>query len=94
MWSPSDVEDIIRLERVQRQASKIIRNDYVSPHHERCTALSILPLCSRREIIDLCFLYSYLHVELSFDYSSNFELACLHNGLRSDQQVIFIALLT
>ena len=52
MWSPNHVKDIIKLERVQRQASKFILNDYVSPYHERCTGLSILPLCFRREIID------------------------------------------
>ena len=68
------------------RASKFILNDYVSPYHERWTALSILPLCFRREIIDLCFLYSYLHGKLSCDYSSNFELACPHDGLRSVQQ--------
>ena len=55
MWSPTHVKDIIKLERVQHQASKFILNDYVSPNHERCTALSILPLCFRRKIIDLCF---------------------------------------
>ena len=72
LWSPNHVKDIIKLERVQRQASNFILNDYVSPYHERCTALSILPLYFRREIIDLCFLYSYLHGKLSCDYSSNF----------------------
>ena len=86
MWSPTHVKDIIKLERVQRQASKFILNDYVSPSHERCIALSILPLCFRREIIYLCFLYSYLHGKLYCDYSSSFELACPHNGLKSAQQ--------
>ena len=80
------------LERVQRQASKFILNDYVSPYQERCTALSILPLSFRREIIDLCFLYSYLHGKLSCDYSSNFELACPHNGLISAQQGVLFKL--
>ena len=84
-WT-SHVKDIIELESVQRQTSKFILNDYVSHYHERCTALYILPLCFRREIINLYFLYSYLHGKLSCDYSSNFELACPYNGLRSAYQ--------
>ena len=92
MWSPNHVKDIIKLERVQRQASNFILNDYVSPYHERCTALSILPLCFCREIIDLCSSYSYLHCKLSCDYSSNFELACPHNGPRSAQQNVLFKL--
>ena len=91
MWNPSHVKD--KLERVQRhQASKFILNGYVSAYHEKCTTLSILPLCFRREIIDLCVLYSYLHGKLSCDYFSTFELACLHNGLRSAQQGILFNL--
>ena len=31
MWSPSHVNDTMKLERVQRQASKFILSDYVSP---------------------------------------------------------------
>ena len=93
MWSPTHVKYIIKLKRVQRQASKFILNDYVSPYHERCTALSILNLCFRREIIDLCFLYSYLHGKLSRDYYGNFELACSHNGLRSAQQGVLLRVL-
>ena len=89
-WSPTHVKDIIKLEQVQRQASKYFLNDYVSPYHERCTALSILPLCFRREIID--FLYSHLNNKLPCDYSSNFELACPHNGLRSAQQGVLLKL--
>ena len=79
MWSPTHVKDIVK-----RQASKFILNNYVSPYHKRCTELSSLPLCFCQEIIDLCFLYSYLHGKLSCDYSSNFELDCPYNGLRSD----------
>ena len=84
MWSPTHVKDIIKLELVQHQASKFILNDYVSPYHERCTALSILPLCLR--------FYSYVHGKLSCDYSSNFELACPHNGLRPAQQGVLFKL--
>ena len=45
---------------------------------------------SCREIID--FLYSYLNKKLPCDYSSNFELACPHNGLRSAQQGVLLKL--
>ena len=74
-----------KFERVQRQASKFIINDYVSPYREICTVLFILPLCFRREII--VFPYSYLHSKQSCDYSSNFELGCPHNGLKSADMV-------
>ena len=37
-------------------------------------------------------LYSYLHGKLSCDYSSNFELACPHNGFRSAQQGVLFKL--
>ena len=36
--------------------------------------------------------YSYLHGKLSCDYSSNFELACPHNDLRSAQQGVLFKL--
>ena len=85
MWSPSHVEHIIKLERSQRQASKFIPND-VSAHHKRCMELPIMPSCSHRKIIDLYFLYIHFYGKLSCDYSSNFELACPHNDLRSARQ--------
>ena len=47
MWSPTHVKDIIKLERVQRQASKFILNDYVSPYHKRCTTFYSNYLCAR-----------------------------------------------
>ena len=59
MCSHSRVKGITTFKLMQRQAGKFNLNDYVSPYHERCTALTILPLCFRREIIDMCFLYSY-----------------------------------
>ena len=82
LWSPSHVQDIIKLGRVQRQGARFILSDYVSPYHERCTELCILPFCFSGEIIDLCSVYSYFHGELSYDYASNFELILI---MASDQ---------
>ena len=69
LWSPANVSDILRLERVQRHATKYILNDYTAlSYTERCVKLSILPLCYRREIIDLSLFYKYLHKEINCDF--------------------------
>ena len=58
LWSPANVEYIVLLERVQRHATKYMLNNYsYMSYAERCIQLSILPLCFRREIIDLVLFY-------------------------------------
>ena len=48
--------DILLLERVQRHATKYILNSYSDMSYaERCIQRSILPVCFRREIIDLFY---------------------------------------
>ena len=72
---PANVKDILLLERVQRHATKYILNNYSHMSYaERCINLSILPLCFRREIIDLVLFYKYLHNYVDCDFSSYFEL--------------------
>ena len=73
LWCPANVKDILLLERVQRHATKFILNNYHDiSYAERCIKLSILPLCFRREIIDLVSLYKYLHNYVDCDFSSFF----------------------
>ena len=58
LWAPANVKDILLLERVQRHATKYMLNNYSDMSYaERCIQLSILPLCFRREIIDLVLFY-------------------------------------
>ena len=62
IWSPANVKDILLLEGVQRHATKYILNNYSDfSYAERCIKLSILPLCFRREIIDLLLFFKYLN---------------------------------
>ena len=62
LWSPANIKYILLLERVQRHATKYILNNYSDiSYAERCIRPSILPLCFRREIIDLVLFYKYLH---------------------------------
>ena len=71
------------LERVQRHATKYILNNYSDfSYAERCIKLSILPLCFRREIIDLLLFFKYLNSYVDCNFSSYFELVELHS-LRS-----------
>ena len=50
LWSPYQVNEIMRIERVQRHVTKFILNEYSSDvsYRDRCLTLGILPLCYRR----------------------------------------------
>ena len=50
LWSPYQVNEIMRIERVQRHVTKFILNQYSSDvsYRDRCLTLGILPLCYRR----------------------------------------------
>ena len=50
LWSPYQVNEIMRIERAQRHVTKFILNDYSSDvsYRDRCLTLGILPLCYRR----------------------------------------------
>ena len=45
-----------------------------------------LPLCFRREIIDLVLFYNYLHNYVDCDFSSYFELVGFLHSLRSSSK--------
>ena len=87
LLSPANVKDILLLERVQRHATNYILNNYSDMSYaERCIKLSILPLCFRREIIDLVLFYKYLHNYVDCDFSSNFELVRSLHSLRTSNK--------
>ena len=46
-WSPSNISDMKRLERVQRHMTKYILHYPELDYKERCIELGILPLCYR-----------------------------------------------
>ena len=69
---------------MQRHATEYILNNYSDMSYaERCIKLSILPLCFRREIIDLMLFYQNLHNYVYCDFSSYFELVVSLHSLRS-----------
>jgi hypothetical protein len=67
VWSPTDKDNITKIEKVQRKATSFILNN---PHitkpgyknyHERLLETGLLPLTYRREIADLAFLCIHKH---------------------------------
>ena len=54
IWRPYLIQDIIKLESIQRRATKFIMNDYTSDYKSRLLHLNLLPLMYVFEITVLC----------------------------------------
>jgi hypothetical protein len=61
LWSCNSRKTLIRLESVQRRASKYILNNFISEYDVRLNACELLPLTLRRDFLDCLFLYNNLH---------------------------------
>ena len=71
IWRPHLIKNIIKLERVQRRATKYILGDYSSDYKSRLIDLHLLPLMYYYELIDLMFFINSLkNPAVSFDISS------------------------
>ena len=56
IWCPYLIQDIIKLESIQRRATKFIMNDYTSDYKSCLLYLNLLPLMYVFEITDIIFL--------------------------------------
>ena len=82
LWSPTNVKDILLLERVHRHATKYILNNYSDMSYaERCMKMSMLPFYFH--LIDLVVVYKYLNNYVDCDFSSYFELVGSSHSSRS-----------
>ena len=73
MWSPHNSYCIKAVELVQWGMTRcIVGNSKTFP--KRCEILNILPLSYRCEIIDLTFLYKYLHGKLGVSFSDELQI--------------------
>ena len=72
IWSPSNVSVKIKVEGIQRRATRWILRSRAGeiPYKERLKTLDILPLCYIREIKDLAFFYKALYGYVDLDISS------------------------
>ena len=76
IWIPHFLEDIIKLENIQRSATKHILNDFTIDYKSRLISLNLLPLMMTYEINDMTFsskAYSHLltlSISLILSYSA------------------------
>ena len=91
IWRPHLIKDIIKIENIQRRASKFILNDFLSNYKSRLTSLHILPLMLSMELNDIIFRVSCLqsshccidiHSLISFS-SSDTRSASSHKMIHS-----------
>ena len=83
MWSPYHVKDILAIERVQRHATKYMLNYADMSYRDRCITLHLLPLCYRREILDLLFMFKCVKGILHIPFIELFTRARVNTKLRS-----------
>ena len=62
LWSPQNVNTVVRMESIQRAATRSILNYGDLDYRHRCEKLNILPLSYRREIADLVLFYKFINV--------------------------------
>ena len=85
LWSPYQVKEITHRERVHRQVTKCILNEYSSDvsYRDRCLTLGILPLCYRSEILDLCFPFQCLPGEIDININTHLQFVKSDTSRRS-----------
>ena len=75
VWSPSLINQIISLERIQKKFTKRIPGLQSLPYHERLSILGLQTLESRRLINDLILCYKIVHGLSSILFSDFFKFS-------------------
>ena len=81
-WSPYTQKDIIRLENVQRRATKLVGKLRNKEYEDRLKVLKLTKLEDRRIRGDMILTYRLLNGEEGIDYEFFFELSRVHYNLR------------
>ena len=67
LWSPQTIGNLKHIERIQRSMTKYILHYPELNYKQRCIQLNILPLCYRREILDLSLFFKCMHGHVDAD---------------------------
>ena len=83
LWSPTKVEDIVKLEQIQRQFTSKISGYKDLHYHDRLKLLNLMSLQRRRERYYLLYLHKMLHGVVPNDIGVSFRI-CGRRGLCAD----------
>ena len=72
LWSPSKIEDIVKIEQIQRHFTSKIKGYEHLHYHDRLAALKLMSLQRRRERYTLLHLHKILHEKVASDLDIKF----------------------
>ena len=82
VWSPYTKINIVKLEQIQRRATRlVIRRDF--SEHERLEKLNLLPLQYRREVNDLLFFFKCFKKPYILDIFNYVSFRCCEKSIRN-----------
>jgi len=86
VWAPHTRLYLRKVEGVQRRATKYICNDYELNYNDRLTHTNLLPLCYRRELFDILFLFKCFRNVYCTNISHVLNVSRPTRSLRSTDQ--------
>ena len=81
VWSPITKEDIIRIEGVQRRATKFLPNLSTLTYRERLIKLELPSLYYRRLRQDILFIYNYVNQNIHLNTHTNCKICRNHQNM-------------
>ena len=81
VWNPVYKEDIIRLESIQRKATKLLPELSQLPYADRLRALELPSLYYRRLRTDIIFIYNYTHQNIKLNTDTHCTVCRNNNSM-------------
>ena len=89
IWSGTYRSNVIKIEQLQRSATRYILDYQDLDYKERLQTLHILPLTYRREVLDVTFFYKCIHNIFNIDVSGFVSYTCSRTQVTRNSQDIF-----
>ena len=90
VWAPHSRSHMLRLETIQRSASRYILHYPDNNYQQRCMELNLLPLSYRREINDILFLFKCMQGTYNVNIDTYIDSVPANTGLRSSSRGILL----